>query len=364
MRSLFGGRKKSSRDDDIVSKKKKKKKSKSPIDDDYPREGKSKKIKKMRLRLKNKKKKKDSTDDYYQRGSRERPRQTRSYDDEDEYGEEGGFQLDNVQLGAQNFERSHEPEPLTRRIMGVGESGGGDSNKKFRVKPFHSFPSPVYLTENELYHNMMQPSDEFHFLVSYLSPSTKVTRRVRTPDIVRRHFGSPREDGRIGSLRVEVLGCVGLDRLKPEVSVFLVVGDCAFATDIISGARSPMWPATSKRAAVFPLHHAYARLFVGVFDITKKSEADTFCGRVAIDIPPLRPDTEYDVTFPLRVSSFIYDRRPRGVVRLRFSLHWFSERAAILSYLRRPRNPLAFSRQAKNNQLSPVEIQRHSEMSP
>jgi hypothetical protein len=94
---------------------------------------------------------------------------------------------------------------------------------------------------------------------------------------------------------------------------------------------------------------------VGVFDVKqrKNSEADHYCGRVAIDVPPLRPDTEYDITFPLRASTFIYDRRPRGVVRLRFSLHWFSERAAILSYLKRPRNPLAFSKQAKKQPTIP-----------
>ena len=157
-------------------------------------------------------------------------------------------------------------------------------------------------------------------------------------------------------MRVEVLGCVGLDRSsKPEIAAYLVVGDCAFATDIIPGVRSPMWPYSSKRAAVFPLHHAFAKLFVGVFDVKqrKNNEADHFCGRVAIDIPPLRPNTEYDVTFPLRCSSFIYDRKPRGVVRLRFSIHWFSERSALLSYMKRPRNPLAFSKQAKKQPTIP-----------
>lgn len=230
-----------------------------------------------------------------------------------------------------------------------------DINKKFRVKPFYAFPAPSYMNEVELYQCMMSPSTEFNFLTSYLNPSTKATRRAKVPEIVRRHFGSPKEDGRIGSLRVEVLGCVGLDRLKPDVSVFAVCGDCAFSTDIIQGSRSPMFPNSSKRAAVFPLHHAYARLFIGVFDVKqrKNSEADHFCGRVALDIPQLRPDTEYDVSFPLRVSSFIYDRQPRGVVRVRFSLHWFSERAAILSYLKRPRNPLAFSKQAKKQPTIP-----------
>ena len=225
-----------------------------------------------------------------------------------------------------------------------------DVNKKVRVKPYSAFPSGTYMNEIELYQCMMAGSSRFEFLTSYLDPSTKLTRRAKVPDIVRRQFGSPKEDGRIGSLRIEILGCVGLDRAKPEVSVYAVCGDCAFTTDIIDGNRSPMWPNSSKRAAVFPLHHAYARAFIGVFDVKqqKEREADHLCGRVAIDVPSLRPDTEYDITFPLRVSSFIYDRRPRGVVRVRFSIHFFSERSAILSYLKRPRNPLAFSKQASS----------------
>ena len=228
-------------------------------------------------------------------------------------------------------------------------AGTNETNKKFRIKPSHAFSSATYMTEAELYNAMMAPSDEFEFLTSYLNPSTKLTRKVKVSDVIRQHFGSPREDGRIGSLRVEVLGCVGLDRAKPDVSVYLVAGDCAFTTDTITGARSPMWPCSSKRACVFPLHHAYAKLFIGVFDLKQKknTEADYFCGRAVIDVPQLRPDTEYDITFPIRASSFIYDRRPRGVIRVRFSLHWFSERAAIFSYVKRPRNPLAFSRQAK-----------------
>jgi hypothetical protein len=352
MRGLFGGGKK---EKDGSGKKKKKKKTPADYDDGNDAT-KKKKIKKMRMRLRKKKKGKKSAemDDSTARRGRNAPPPSNGGrrsaadedDDDDEFENDGGFQLDNVRPGVRPAQRE---EPRRQ------ERGSGDSNKKFRVKPYHAFPSPTYLNETELYEHMMATTDEFEFLTSYLNPSTKATRRAKVPDVVRRYFGSPREDGRIGSLRVEVLGCVGLDRGKPEISVYLVVGDCAHATDIIPGARSPMWPHTSKRAAVFPLHHAYARLFVGVFDVKerKKSEADHFCGRVAIDVPPLRPDTEYDVTFPLRASSFIYDRRPRGVVRLRFSLHWFSERAAIMSYLKRPRNPLAFSRQAKKQPTIP-----------
>jgi hypothetical protein len=210
-------------------------------------------------------------------------------------------------------------------------------NKEFRVKPVHCFaPEVVYMTEAEIHQSMMQPSEKIEFLQSYIIPSSAQTKRMRICDETERMWGNT-QDGRIGSLRVEVLTCVGLATAKPDVAVYLICGDVPFVSDTIKSCRSPVWPPNSKRAAVFPIHHAYARLYAGVF-ATKKDKNDLFCGRIVLDLAALRPNTEYDVTLTLRASSFIYDRRPRGVIRLRFSLHWFSERAAVLSYLKNPRS--------------------------
>ena len=208
-------------------------------------------------------------------------------------------------------------------------------NKEFRVKPFHRFDPPVFMTESEIHEFMLQPSQKAEFLESYIAPSTNTTKKIKVSGETERIWGST-DDGRVGSLRVEVLGCIGLASVKPDVSAYLICGDVPFVTDVIPSCRSPRWPPICKRAAVFPVHHAYARLFAGVFASKKDKSNDEFCGRVVIDLAALRPNTEYDVTLPLRASSFIYDRRPRGVIRLRFSLHWFSERAAVWSYLKSP----------------------------
>lgn len=208
-------------------------------------------------------------------------------------------------------------------------------SKGIRVKPFHCFaPEVVYMTEAEIHHSMLKPSEKIAYLESYIAPSSNQTKRMQICDETKRMWGNT-NDGRIGSLRVEVLRCVSLASVKPDVAVYLICGDVPFVTDCLNSCRSPMWPSNSKRAAVFPIHHAYARLYAGVF-ATKKDKNDAFCGRVVLDLAALRPNTEYDVTLPLRASSFIYDRRPRGVIRLRFSLHWFSECAAVLSYLKNP----------------------------
>jgi hypothetical protein len=213
-------------------------------------------------------------------------------------------------------------------------------NKEFRVKPFHCFaPEVVYMTEAAIHQSMLQPSEKIEFLQSYIVPSSKQTKRMQICDETERMWGNT-HDGRIGSLRVEVLTCVGLATVKPDVAVYLICGDVPFVSDTIQSCRSPIWPPNSKRAAVFPIHHAYARLYAGVF-ATKKDKNDVFCGRIVLDLAALRPNTEYDVTLPLRASSFIYDRSPRGVIRLRFGLHWFSERAAVLSYLKSPHSLVA-----------------------
>jgi len=234
------------------------------------------------------------------------------------------------------------PRSEGRRARYSVYHGKNTIKKKFRVRPYHVFPEPKYRTEEQIYADSTAPSVFYEFLKSYIHPTMKPSKKVQVPEQVRELFGTPAYDGRIGSLRVEVLGCVSLDRQKPDVCVYLVSGDAAFCTDVIQGYRSPMWPCESRRAAVFPLHHAYTQLFVGVFDsrVRKNKENDVFCGRVSIDVATLRPNTEYDITFPLRASTLAYDRRKRGVIRLRFSLHWFSERAAVLSYFKGPKSML------------------------
>lgn len=185
------------------------------------------------------------------------------------------------------------------------------------MKPFGAYPAQFQANEAELYQEMMKPSRNFEVMTS-------------------RSMGKENQkQNQIGSLKVEVLTVMGLakfDRFsKPDAKAYLICGDCAFATDIIHNCFSPMFPSGSRRAVEFPIHHAFAHLYLGVFNTTEKDN-DDFCGRVSINIASLRPDIEYDVSLPLKVSKNIYDRRPHGVVRLRFKLHWSSVRSAVLSY--------------------------------
>mmetsp|Transcript_9644 Transcript_9644/g.9302 ORF Transcript_9644/g.9302 Transcript_9644/m.9302 type:complete len:1015 (-) Transcript_9644:165-3209(-) len=189
-------------------------------------------------------------------------------------------------------------------------------------KPFNVLPERVYkhqsMVENELKRDMLRPSETF-------------------VDLRPQNYADMKP---IGNLRVEVLRCKNLPKLDTlsltDAVCYLVCGSYAFSTDIIDDTLNPIWPHKSRRACIFPLFHAYAQLFVGVFDDDGLCEDDDFAGRVVIDIAKLRPQTLYDVTVPLRDSSFAYSKKGRGAIRLRFTVQFESERAAIMSYIPSP----------------------------
>ena len=128
-----------------------------------------------------------------------------------------------------------------------------------------------------------------------------------------------------------------LDKLSSTDAVcYFVCGPFAFATDVIDGFLSPVWPSKSRRACIFPIFHAYQKLYAGVFDDDGAGAHDDFAGRVVIDLSRLRPNAVYDVFLPLRLYQNTYVKKPRGVIRLRLRLEWDDERKAFLSYLKRP----------------------------
>jgi hypothetical protein len=51
----------------------------------------------------------------------------------------------------------------------------------------------------------------------------------------------------------------------------------------------------------------------------------------------LRPNSVYDVYFPLRLHQNTYVRQARGAIHLRFRVEWNDERKALLSYLKLPK---------------------------
>mmetsp|Transcript_49034 Transcript_49034/g.59161 ORF Transcript_49034/g.59161 Transcript_49034/m.59161 type:complete len:1148 (-) Transcript_49034:23-3466(-) len=187
---------------------------------------------------------------------------------------------------------------------------------EYKVEPAYPYQG-IWMTKRELIEDMLWPSAEFHDL------------RVKS--------GGDRTNNEIGIIHMEVLECIGLsaqlDRCsKPDPFCYVVCGSHAFSTSIIHNCLSPKWLCKSRRACIIPIFHAYAQIFVGVFDFDGEKAKDDFAGRVVIDVSALRPGCEYDVVLPLRTSSFVYCRKPRGCIRVRFNLKWHNERYAVLSY--------------------------------
>lgn len=196
----------------------------------------------------------------------------------------------------------------------LAQKKGASASERFLVKPDYAYPN-IRMNRDELRKEMNEPSAVFHDL--------------RLPS---------RKGEEIGLLKLEILQCFGLpklDALSDNCDAFClsVCGSYAFKTDIMPPVANPMWLSKMRRACIFPLFNAYARLYIGVFDDDGQGERDDFAGRIVLDIARMRPGCTYDVTLPLRESAHVYMRRPRGAIRVRFHISWYSEQAAMLSYI-------------------------------
>jgi hypothetical protein len=194
--------------------------------------------------------------------------------------------------------------------------GSNTVEERFKVVPDYAYPN-TRLNREELRQEMNKKSAYFHDLADIL------TANVR--------------NGVVGQLSVEILQCFGLPKpdLIGETSAFCIAvcGNTAFKTDVMPPVANPMWLCKMRRACAFPIQTAYDRLNIGIFGQSNNDKKDGFAGRVVVDISRLRPECTYDVTLPLRESAQVYSRHQRGAIRFRFHLHWYSERAAMLSYL-------------------------------
>jgi hypothetical protein len=192
--------------------------------------------------------------------------------------------------------------------------GTNTLEERFKVVPDYAYPN-TRLNRAELRQEMNQKSSYFHDLQL------------------------PEEKHPVGELTVEILQCFGIPKpdLLRETSAFcvLVCGSHAFKTDVMPPVANPMWLSKMRRACIFPVHNAYARLYIGVFGQGQNEKKDGFAGRIVVDISRLRPNCTYDITLPLRQSTHVYSRDQRGSIRFRFHLCWNSEREAVLSYLPR-----------------------------
>lgn len=199
------------------------------------------------------------------------------------------------------------------------ESDRYDSTRLVKIKPTYAYRNRR-MTEKELFKEMATNSENWE-------------------DFRQQTIGD-RDEEMIGCLHAEVLACYGLPKLdkltNTDAVCYCVCGPYAFATDVIDGFCSPVWPSKSRRACIFPLFYAYQELYVGVFDDDGAGQNDDFAGRVVVDVSRLRPNSEYDLYLPLRLCRNTYVKQPRGVIHLRLRVEWYNEKKVVMSYLKLP----------------------------
>mmetsp|Transcript_25878 Transcript_25878/g.61371 ORF Transcript_25878/g.61371 Transcript_25878/m.61371 type:complete len:1308 (+) Transcript_25878:76-3999(+) len=205
--------------------------------------------------------------------------------------------------------------------------GANTEIERFAVFPSYAYPKTKFNRE-ELRQEMNKPSYYYHDL--------------RPAPLMSKNPESYKLRPLIGYVNMEILQCFGIPKIgvRTETSAFCVIvcQDKAFKTDTMPHVANPMWLSKMRRACVFPLYEAYARVYLGVFGRVEASNSrDLFIGRVVLDVTRLRPGSTYDVTLPLRQSNQVYARQKCGSIRFRIHLTWLDERAALLSYL--PKNP-------------------------
>ena len=190
--------------------------------------------------------------------------------------------------------------------------------------------------------------ERFRVMPDYAYPNTKMNRDELRTEMNKKSFffhnlRLPKEPKGIGQVALEILQCFGLPKpdstLGSEASAFCIAvcGSYAFRTDTMPPVANPMWLSKMRRAAIFPVFHAYAKIYIGVFGHNPESRRDGFAGRIVVDLSSLRPNCTYEMTLPLRRSAHVYSREQRGAIRIRVNLSWFSDRSAILSYI--PKKP-------------------------
>jgi len=228
--------------------------------------------------------------------------------------------VDHLQTNERSPQDGGESNGASISLDASGNGGKYNSTRLVKVIPTYAYRNRR-MTEKDLYNEMTTMSDKW--------------------EDFRGQVVGDREDEMIGCVHAEVLACHGLPKLdklsSTDAVCYFVCGPYAFASDVIDGFLSPVWPSKSRRACIFPLFHAYQKLFVGVFDDDGAGQQDDFAGRVVVDVSRLRPNSVYDIFLPLRMYQNTYINKPRGVIHLRVRVEWHDERKALLSYLKRPK---------------------------
>ena len=183
-----------------------------------------------------------------------------------------------------------------------------------KLKPRVHYPS-TWMTDDEMMTEVIKPTEKLH----------DTTRRTPQSTL----------ESSLGKVEVELLQCFGLPKLdrfgKTDAYAVMCVGSSHFRTETIDDNYSPIFLPKVKRGAIFNIGVPYEKLYVSIFDDDGDFLQDDFCGRVEIDLARIKPFISYDVSLKMRYSDSIYDRKPRGIIRLRLKItSWTADTMSLL----------------------------------
>jgi len=118
-----------------------------------------------------------------------------------------------------------------------------------------------------------------------------------------------------------------------DAFVAMVFEDNICRTDVINDELSPRFMPWSQRAFNFSIQHPSSLLFLGVFDYDAIGD-NTPVGRIVVDLSKFRGNTVYLLQYKLHSDPNKNDER--GLLTIRLSIEWDSEKKALLKSFSAP----------------------------
>ena len=205
---------------------------------------------------------------------------------------------------------------------------------RYKVKPYCDphFPKETsWMTKDEICRQALEPS--------YKWTQAGIQRDNDTGGLTN-NLKTEENNGIIGQLNVEIIQAQDLPNLDSgtlgnftDAFVAMVFEDNICRTDVINDELSPRFMPWSQRAFSFSIQHPSSLLFLGVFDYDAIGD-NTPVGRIVVDLSKFRGNTVYLLQYKLHSDPNMNDER--GLLTIRLSIEWDSEKKALLKSFSAP----------------------------
>ena len=209
---------------------------------------------------------------------------------------------------------------------------------RYKVKPYCDphFPKETsWMTKDEICRQALEPS--YKWIQAGIQRDNDTGRRTNN---LSTETKTEENNGIVGQLNVEIIQAQDLPNLDSgtlgnftDAFVAMVFEDNICRTDVINDELSPRFMPWSQRAFNFSIQHPSSLLFLGVFDYDAIGD-NTPVGRIVVDLSKFRGNTVYLLQYKLHSDPNKNDER--GLLTIRLSIEWDSEKKALLKSFSAP----------------------------